>query len=136
MKKSLKEFLCFGVVGVLNTILSIIIYWTCLLLGMHYLIGNAVGFIITVAISYILNNIFTFRNSEEKIIWSLLILLKVYASYFLSGIVINSVLLWFWNDVVNINEKISPLLNLIITVPLNFFINKVWIYRKTRGDRD
>ncbi len=127
--KIIKQFTKFGLVGVINTILSLFIYWVCVGLGIHYLLANLTSFLIAVAISYILNNIFTFRVDNKKARWSLYILLKVYVSYFLTGIVINSGLLWIWNDYVGINENISPILNLIITIPLNFFLNKIWAYR-------
>lgn len=126
--KLLKQFTKFGFVGGVNTILSLLIYWVCVGLGLHYLLANLIAFLITVAISYILNNIFTFRTDNGKVRWSVYTLLKVYASYFLTGIVINSGLLWFWNDCVGINENVSPILNLIITIPLNFILNKIWAY--------
>ena len=117
-------------VGAVNTILGLAIYWICVSFGIHYLIANTIGFIITVAISYVLNNLFTFKDNEGKRDWSLITLLKVYASYFLSGMILNSVLLWFWNDYIGINDKISPVLNLFVTIPLNFVLNKMWAYRR------
>ena len=44
--------------------------------------------------------------------------------------VLNSVLLWFWNDHVGINENLSPIINLIIIIPLNFILNKFWVFEK------
>ena len=82
------------------------------------------------AISYVLNNIFTFRDSRNNAEWSLVALLKVYFSYFFTGIVINSILLWFWNDRIGINKDLSPILNLFFTIPMNFVLSKLWAYRK------
>lgn len=129
MIDNLKQFTKFGLVGGSNTILGLLIYWVCIRLGMHYFLANLIVFVLTVAISYILNNIFTFKPKGEKTRWSIYILLKVYASYFFSSIVINSGLLWFWNDYMGININIAPILNLVITVPLNFLLNKIWAYR-------
>lgn len=131
-KESALQFIKFGMVGGLNSALNIIIYWVCINCGMHYLAANTIGFIITVAISYILNNLFTFSEKEEQVEWSFLRLLKTYVSYFMTGMLINSILLWFWNDYIGINENLSPILNLFATVPLNFVINKFWIYRRNR----
>lgn len=125
-----RQFIKFGLVGGINTILNLIIYWFCIRIGIHYLAANTIGFLITVAISYVLNNIFTFKNDGQKAEWSLKTLIKVYASYFMTGMILNSILLWFWNDYVGINENISPILNLIITVPLNFVLNRMWAYKK------
>ena len=125
-----KQFISFGIIGGLNAFLSLAIYWCCVGMGIHYFFANAIGFIITVAISYVLNNFFTFRDEGQKIEWSMRMLLKAYASYFTTGILINSILLWVWNGVVGINENLSPILNLIVTVPLNFILNKIWVYNK------
>lgn len=124
-----KQFVSFGIVGGINTLLSLAIYWICIHLGIHYLLANAIGFLITVFISYVLNNTITFRKEGTKPEWSLKVLLKVYASYFLTGMILNSVLLYFWNDIIGINQSLSPVLNLFITVPLNFLLNKIWAYK-------
>ena len=126
----IRQFVKFGFVGGVNTVLSLVIYWVLVGLGIHYFVTNTVGFIITVAISYVLNNIFTFKEVGKKINWSFVTLLKVYASYFLTGMVINTALLWFWNDYIGINKNLSPILNLFVTIPLNFLLNKLWAYRK------
>ena len=128
--KLFRQFISFGLVGGINTILSLVIYWGLVRLGTHYLIANAIAFIITVAISYALNNIFTFREKGENISWSAITLLKVYTSYFLTGILLNSLLLWLWIDCIGINQYISPVLNLFVTIPLNFLLNKLWAYKK------
>lgn len=126
-----KQFLSFGTVGAINTVLSLMIYWACVRAGIHYLIANTVGFIITVAVSYVLNNIYTFKDVGKQPSWSFRTLLKVYISYFLTGMFINSILLWFWNDFIGINKNLSPVLNLFVTIPLNFVLNKLWAYKKT-----
>lgn len=124
------QFIKFGIIGALNSGLNILIYWICIWNGLHYLLANTIGFLITVAISYALNNIFTFKDKLEKVEWSFKALIKSYISYFFSGMIINSILLWFWNDFIGISQGISPLLNLIVTVPLNFLMNKFWVYKK------
>lgn len=84
-KKLLKQIINFGLVGGIITALSLIIYWVCVYFGVHYQLANAIAFCITVAISYILNNIITFK-SENKTEWSMLALLKTYATYSITGI--------------------------------------------------
>ena len=49
-KSTVLQFMKFGIVGGLNSILNIVIYWICVRYGMHYLIANTIGFVITVAI--------------------------------------------------------------------------------------
>lgn len=125
----IKQFVSFGLIGGLNTLLALGIYWLVVYLGGHYLLGSAVGFVITVAISYVLNNLYTFKG-DEKPDWSLKKLLKVYVSYALTGLILNNFLLWLWIDVIGINKNIAPVINLFFTIPLNFLLNKLWAYKK------
>ncbi len=125
----IKQFISFGLIGGLNTILSLGIYWLVVYLGGHYLLANATAFAITVLISYVLNNIFTFKG-EGKAEWSLRTLFKVYVSYSITGLFLTSILLWVWTDCLGINENIAPIINLFFTIPLNFLLNKFWAYKK------
>ncbi len=124
-----KQFISFGLIGGLNTFLSLGIYWLVIYLGGHYLVGSVLGFVITVAISYVLNNLFTFKG-DEKPVWSLKNLVKVYVSYALTGLILNNILLWLWIDVLGINQNLAPVINLFFTIPLNFLLNKFWAYKK------
>lgn len=128
-KHGIKQFILFGIIGFVNTVLSLVIYWICVGIGIHYFLANAIAFIITVAISYVLNNVITFKSSSESAHFSVEKMIKVYASYFFTGIVLSSILLYFYNDIVGININLSPVINLFITVPTNFLLNKYWVYK-------
>ena len=111
-----------------------VIYWIGIHLGLHYEIANAVGFVVTVALAYILNNTLTFNdNSRRKIQWSFKALMKTYAAYVLTGLLMASGLLWLWTEVIGIDENIAPLLNLFFSIPLNFLLNKFWFYNGTNS---
>lgn len=64
--KLIWQFFKFSLTGSIVTFFSLIIYWLCIYLDISYVIANAIGFVITVAISYILNNTFTFTNKGKK----------------------------------------------------------------------
>lgn len=130
LKELISQFVKFGLVGAVNTILTLVIQWAFLALGFHYLIGNTVSFLITVILAYILNNIFAFREKDGTIVWSFRAFIKVFLSYSITGLGVTSIGLWFWNDILNINPNISPILNLFVTIPMNFVLNKYWAYRK------
>lgn len=124
------QFIQFGMVGAINTILTLVIQWIFLALGFHYLVGSIVSFLITVVLAYALNNIFAFRGEDGTITWSFRAFIKVFLSYSITGFIIANIGLWFWNDVLFINPNISPILNLFITIPMNFILNKFWAYKK------
>lgn len=58
----------------------------------------------------------------------LVMLLKTYAAYALTGILLNNILSWLWIERFDISKYVAPLINLIISVPLNFVINKLWTF--------
>lgn len=125
----IKQVLSFGFVGTIITILALLIYWGCVSLGIHYQVANTIGFVITVAVAYELNNRITFGN-DVCLRRSLKGLLKAYTSYSVSGLFIAGVLLWLWTEKLGIDKNIAPLLNLFFTVPINFLLNKFWVYKK------
>lgn len=152
----LKQIVSFGLVGVLNTLVSQIVYMICVALGMHYIAANVIGFIISVFHAYLWQTKVVFKEDEslEKRVWWK-VLLKTYAAYAFTGLVLNNILLILWIDVIRIEQftpvitelvnrfgiqienrelavTVAPLLNIVINVPINFIINKFWAYRQKK----
>jgi putative flippase GtrA len=128
--KNFMQFIKFGIVGVSNTMVAYVIYLICVLLGTHYLVGSIVGFVVSVLNSFYWNNKYVFKNNEasaSRSIWKTL--LKTFMAYGFTGLILANVLLVVWVDVLNISKIIAPLINLIITIPLNFVINKLWAFK-------
>lgn len=94
-----------------------------------FVAGNIVAFVLSVLWAFYWNNryVFVIRDGEQRKIGKALI--KTYLSYGFFGILLNNVLSWLRISVVGISKYIAPLINLIITVPLNFVINKFWAFK-------
>ena len=129
MKNTFIQFIKFGIVGLINTILSYAITNSCYyLLHLHEQISNVIAFIITVFISFMLNGKFVFKeNKEERSFWKSL--LKVYASYSITSLFLTAILLYVEEQKLGIPHYIATLMNLIVTVPINFILNKLWAYK-------
>lgn len=135
--ESLMQFIKFGIVGLSNTIISYVIYAVSLLLFQRfaifganaYLVSQVLAFVISVAWSFYWNNkyVFTQNEGETRSIWRAL--LKTYISYSFTGLFLNTLLLILWVQVLHISEFIAPIINLLVSVPLNFIINKFWAFR-------
>ena len=123
------QFVKFGIVGVTNTVISYAIYAGMVFFGCHYLIASITSWVISVAWSFYWNNrmVFKLEDGEQRSWWKAL--LKTYASYALTGLVLANVLLFIEIDLLHINEYIAPIINLIITVPINFFLNRNWAFK-------
>lgn len=128
-KQFLEQFIKFGIVGAINTVLSYAIYFIGIKIGVHYLIAQGLAFLITVFISYMLNGHFVF-NKEGGSQFSFKDLFKVYVSYSFTSLFLSSALLFVEVDFLNIPAEIGPIINLVITIPINFILNKFWAYKK------
>lgn len=119
------QFFKFGIIGAINTFLSLAIYYVLVFAGLNYILANTLAFVITVANAYYWNNKYVFNKTSKGHIKALL---RVYAAY---GITfsISTVFLYIMVDVCKISEMVAPLLNLFITVPLNFIMNKLWAFK-------
>lgn len=148
----IKQFVKFGLAGAVNSVVNYIVYILCLSLGMHYVSANITGFIIAVFGAYLLQNQFVFTDNKENRVWWK-VLLKTYASYAFTGLILTNILsvLWIdildltiilepvyrelkqyfeWTDIHDFIEYVAPFLNMLVTIPINFFINKFWTYRQ------
>ena len=133
--KSFFQFVRFCVVGVSNTLLSYVINVMVLFVlsfanvSWDYFAANTIAFILSVLWSFYWNNRFVFKTEEGKKRSWWLVLLKTYICYSVTGIVLANVLSWVWIDNLGISKYIAPFLNLIISVPLNFILNKLWAFK-------
>ena len=129
------QFIKFGIVGVSNTVLSYAINVFVLFLlknknlSWDYVAGNLISFFLSVLWSFYWNNKYVFKKSDGEQRNILMSLLKTYLSYGLTGIVLNNALSWIWIEKLSVSKYFAPILNLIISVPLNFLINKYWAFR-------
>lgn len=136
--EALMQFVKFGIIGISNTVVSWGIYMVSLLMlkraeifpAVDYLIAQAIGFLLSVLWSFYWNNrfVFTLEKGAKRSFWKAL--LKTYISYSFSGLFLNSILLWIWIQIFGLSEYLAPILNLLISVPLNFIINKFWAFKK------
>lgn len=135
--KNLMQFIKFGIVGLSNTAIGYLIYAISLkALRMGHLFSNIdiyiaqfVMFLLSVLWSFYWNNktVFKMENGEARNIFSAL--LKTYASYAFTSLFLSEILLVLWVNILGISEYIAPIINLIITVPINFIIQKFWTFK-------
>ena len=123
------QFVKFGFVGILNTALTYVVFFVLVKLNVHYQIANAVGFVVGVLNSYYWNNRFVFKTQEGKKRNHFKALLKTFAAYGITGLVLQSILLWLFVEHFCIDSLLAQLMSLSITVPLNFLLNKYWSFK-------
>lgn len=123
------QFLKFGIVGISNTFLSLLIYYIFIWIDENlYLIGNIVGWLISVANAFFWNNKYVFMSESSGWRGTLKKIGKTYFSYG-ATFLISTGMLYLEIDILHWSAVISPILNLAITIPLNFLLNKFWAFR-------
>lgn len=127
-KQYMSQFLKFGLIGVLNTVISYVVYLILIKLGIHYIVSNLISFSVSVVNSFCWNQKYVFTGNRNRIWWKTFA--KTYISYAGTGIVLSSLLLFLWIDIFGITKEIAPMMSLVLTVPINFIVNKFWAYRE------
>lgn len=128
-KRLFWQFFKFGLVGLSNTAVSMAVYYLFLWLNPDwYMVGSVLGTILSIANAFVWNDLFVFTGNARdwKSIWKRLG--KTYVSYGGTSILSN-VLLWLEVAFLGVGKAIAPVVNLLVTIPLNFVINKLWTFR-------
>lgn len=131
------QFVRFCFVGLSNTAISYVLYASSLLTFRYfgvfqssgYIIAQVIQFLLSVLWSFFWNNKLVFKTAKNDYGSLLKILAKTYISYAFTGLFLSSLLLVFWVRVMRISEFIAPIINLCVSVPLNFLINKFWAFK-------
>lgn len=132
-KRTIVQFVKFGIVGVSNTLLSYLINIITLLclaslnVSWDYFVANIVAFVLSVFWSFCWNYSFVFEKRKESNVW--LMLLKTYMSYGITGLLLANILSYILVGVIDISKYIAPMVVLIVSVPMNFILNKLWAFK-------
>ena len=136
----LMQFIKFGIVGLSNTVVSYVIYVGAFLLFQKYkmfihsdyLIAQIIAFILSVLWSFYWNNKYVFEKKENEERNLLQALMKTYISYAFTGLFLNSILSLLWVEIIHIPKLIAPIINLVVSVPINYIMNKFWAFRSKK----
>lgn len=124
-----RQFLKFGLVGLSNTAVSLGVYYLFLWIDPGlYLVGSIAGTVLSIANAFLWNDLFVFTGNARDLKSVLRRLGKTYVSYGGTS-VLSNVLLWVEVSFFHVGKGIAPVVNLLITIPLNFLINKLWTFR-------
>ena len=131
MLKSLKKsaikynkFLRFLIVGVSNLLAFFIFYYILEFVWDNYQLSNIVAFIISSLNGYFWNKNWVFNNKKG----STFVIIKFYIVYMITWL-LSALLLYFWIEILKISKNIAPIINLFITTPINYLLNKLWVFK-------
>lgn len=124
VKELANQFAKFGFVGILNNLVFMLCYYVLVHFGVQYLISNTVAYAISIFNAYYFNRKFVFKSSKDGIN----VLLKTYLSYGIT-FMISTMSLYAMVNLMGISAYLAPIINLMITIPINFILNKYWTFK-------
>jgi len=129
-RKSLKQFIIFGIVGVSNTAVDFIVFWLLIQTSLHYIIANIMAYSLGMLNSYIWNSAITFKSKYGKneiiavkriirfIIWNGLMLL------------LSSALIYVVVEYMQWHALTSKLVVTVIILVIQFLGSKKWVFKQ------
>ena len=120
-----EKFIKFAIVGFGNLFISLVTYYLLVFFSINYQIANIGGFITGSLNGYIWNKLWVFKENKQNIIS----IIKFYSTY-LATWLFSAALLYIWIEIIGISDKIAPVINIFITTPINYLLNKYWVFNK------
>lgn len=126
-KEGSKQFIKFCLVGILNTLINLIIFFILTnIFHIYYLISAVFAFLAAVTNSFILNKTWTFKEKISQNTYN------KYAKFFLVSIialVINLLILYVLVEFFNVYNMFAQLIGIASNILINFFGNKLWTFK-------
>lgn len=126
IKYKIKEYLKFNIIGIINFLVSQILYLTLFIrFNIQYLIAYTITSVISICSSYLLNSKLTFKEKKfslKKFILSILIYIFEYG--------LNMGIIILFVNVFNISKVIAPIIAPSFSTPPVFFLMRYVIKNK------
>ena len=126
-REGLRQFIKFGLVGALNTVVDWGIYF---LLNRYAtlakLVAKSCSFIFAAISSYVLNRRWTFRSTNPKVMREFLKFVAVATT----GLGLNTLIFWFISMHLHLPDIIGLFTATALVTVWNFTINKYWTFKR------
>lgn len=133
-KELISSFGKFTINSLVNTGVFLLFYYLVLLLKSNYFMANTAGFVISVISTYYCNKKFIFKDDKNtklktasELRYEMNRVIKTYTAYGMTFI-LSTIMLFFEIDVLKISSILAPIINAIITLPINFALNRFWVF--------
>lgn len=120
------EVIKFGLVGILNTGITMVVYNILIFFGVNYILANAIGYVAGVANSYIWNKNWVFNAKDKKdnsLIFKFIVVNVI-------SFAVNSGILILCENYITKNKTIAQLPAIIMGMGVNYILNKIWTFKK------
>lgn len=123
---SLKQFMKFCLVGIVNTAIDFAVYYFFTrVIGVYFLVANFISVLTAMIFSFYFNKYWTFRNYDTQIKKQFLQFTLVNLIYFL----LNNGIIWLGVTIFGLNDLWAKILATIIGLAWSFSANKIWTFK-------
>lgn len=120
MKHVLRQFIIYGIVGSINTLVSYSVYMLLLLLIPSQAVSLSVGAVAGVVTSYVLNSRFTFKKPLTKVKALLFTTISLCLAYLCGHI----------GDAKHLHPFVTFLIDTAVFYPVGFTLTKLLVFKK------
>ena len=126
--KLFKQFVKFCIVGGTSAAFNFLIYYSVTeWLGVWYVYSSIVAFLISAVFNFLADKNWTFRNTD--IGWAMINQLSKFATVMISGLIINTAIIYFLTDWFGFDYRLSWVFATGIVTFWNFSFNRFWTFR-------
>jgi putative flippase GtrA len=121
----LVQFIKFGIVGVSNTLLTLVVYTVLLkVFGVWYLAASAIGFIAGATNGFLLNRRWTFRDHVGDALTPVR-----WAIVQSAGLAVDELMLYVLVHDAKLDKLLAQVCATAVVTVTTFFVNRAWTFR-------
>jgi putative flippase GtrA len=127
-RNALREFAFFNLIGALNTILGLAVYFLLIYVGVHYIAALSIDYIIGIAFSFIMNKTYTFHIGETLSSAMISKMIGVYGLIFGINFIFLTILVEFFH----IDAYLGQIISCGFLSILTFLFQKYYVFHNIR----
>ena len=121
-----RNLILYGIIGIFSAGMDFIVfYMLATIFNVFYLIANVFSVTIGITISFILNRNYNFKVKDNTA--------KRFSMFFsvgLGGLLLSSILLYIFIDIITLDKAMSKVLSIIFVVLIQFLFNTFITFKK------
>ena len=129
MKKLLnRETITYLIAGVLTTILNIVVFKGCNLIGIQYLVSNVIAWVVAVIFAFMVNKLYVFQSKS----WVGAVVRKEFAAFIscrLLSLAFDMAFMLITVSYFHMNEDLATILSNFFVVVMNYVASKMFIFK-------
>jgi putative flippase GtrA len=125
-----RNLILYGIIGILSASIDFLVFYMLVtILEIFYLIANIFSVTMGITISFILNRNYNFKV-KDNIFKRFLVFILV--GFF--GLLLSSILLYFFVDILAFDKVISKILSILFVVLIQFLLNTFITFKKKHSE--